>query len=544
MGIYFLGVPPLPFMPRKGRGMRAVACYGSTGRAVGLFVAALQGTRHACLVPTALPLLSLTLYTPKFIPTIMSYTEKKQQIEALQQQIDAFGELSAEAKRKIDYKFRLDWNYYSNSMEGNTLTMAETRSVMIGNITIGGKPLKDVLEIKGHDEAIIPILKLGKGEVRLSETRIKEIHRQIIHEEDPEKKPLIGVWKTVPNYIYNYKGERFDFAAPEEVAERIHKLLDKTNAAIDAVFRNKKNAPHPIDVALAFHLEYVTIHPFYDGNGRTARIFTNLLLISFGYPPFWAKDGSERDAYGQYISEVQAYGSKPDVFYEFAADKIIRSQKLVLAAIEGKDIEDEEDFEKEIEMLRRIQNPPALERTPALEKAALKEVYFPLLKALDIQLAKLSGLFKSAHWAYFEEPNPNTPLSPTAADLRNICAYFEMVHKTKGYSSHGFKAVYWLNDYKSSAKSFEAECSTTMYFGETEYEVSVFVGLKFGGSAIFQGIKKLTDTLLGKEEDEELGKKNLLFSAPYGAPPTPEQIDQYAKQIAKDVLAYIKKLAL
>ena len=91
----------------------------------------------------------------------MSYTEKRNQIDALQQKINAHGELSADVKKKINYKFRLDWNYYSNSMEGNTLTMDETRSVMVGNLTVGGKPIKDVLEIKGHDGIIAEILKIA-----------------------------------------------------------------------------------------------------------------------------------------------------------------------------------------------------------------------------------------------------------------------------------------------------------------------------------------------------------------------------------------------
>lgn len=282
----------------------------------------------------------------------MSYTEKRNQIDALQQKINAHGELSAEVKKKINYKFRLDWNYYSNSMEGNTLTMDETRSVMVGNLTVGGKPIKDVLEIKGHDEVIADILKIGKGELRLSEKRIKEIHKGIMYEEDKEKEKKIGVWKTDPNYVINYKGEKFEFAAPTDVPERMHYLLNKTNAAIDAIIAGKKDAPHPIDVALQFHLDYVLIHPFYDGNGRTARILTNLLLISFGYPPFWVKT-NERSIYNQYIGDIQGYGGNPDLFFESAADMILRSQQLVLDAIEGKDISEPDDIDKKISLLER-----------------------------------------------------------------------------------------------------------------------------------------------------------------------------------------------
>lgn len=282
----------------------------------------------------------------------MSYTDKRKRADLLQQKISAHGELSADVKKKINYKFRLDWNYYSNSMEGNTLTMDETRSVMVGNLTVGGKPIKDVLEMKGHDEVIMEILKIGKGEMRLSEQRIKEIHRGIMHEEDESKRPKIGVWKTEPNYIYNYKNERFDFVQPAEVPERMHELLNKTNAAIDAISANKKDAPYPLDVALQFHLEYVVIHPFYDGNGRTARILTNLLLISFGYPPFWVKT-NERSIYNQYIGDIQGYGGNPDLFYEFATTMILRSQQLVLDAIEGKDIEEPDDLDKKLALLEK-----------------------------------------------------------------------------------------------------------------------------------------------------------------------------------------------
>jgi len=282
----------------------------------------------------------------------MSYPEKRIQIDALQQKINAQGELNTEVKKKINYKFRLDWNYYSNSMEGNTLTMDETRSVMVGNLTVGGKPIKDVLEIKGHDEVISEILKIGKGELRLSEARIHEIHKGIMHEDDPAKKEKIGKWKTEPNYIYNYKNERYDFSSPEDVPSQIHDLLNRTNAAIDLIRQNKNNVPHPVDIALQFHLEYVNIHPFYDGNGRTARVLTNLLLISFGYPPFWVKT-NERNIYNQYIGDIQCYGGSPDLFFGFAADLILRSQQLVLDAIAGKEIQEPDDLDKRISMLEK-----------------------------------------------------------------------------------------------------------------------------------------------------------------------------------------------
>ncbi|TDE46869.1 Fic family protein [Flavobacterium rhamnosiphilum] len=282
----------------------------------------------------------------------MSYKNIKATIDAIKAKVAAFGELTIEQKKKINYKFRLEWNFNSNSMEGNTLTIEETRSVMVGNLTVNDKPLKDVLEMQGHDQVIIEILRIGKGELRLSEKRICEIHKAIMHEDDETKKDKIGKWKQEPNMIYNHKGERYDFVSPEEVADRIHRLLDKTNAAIDAINANKKNAPHPIDVAMEFHLEYLDIHPFYDGNGRTARILTNLILISLGYNPFWINE-KDRKIYYTYISDIQGYGGSKELFFEYCAGLIERSEQLVLNAIQGIDIEEEDDLHKEISMWKK-----------------------------------------------------------------------------------------------------------------------------------------------------------------------------------------------
>jgi Fic family protein len=260
-----------------------------------------------------------------------------EELDALKLKIDAYGKLSDEVLRKVEYKFRLDWNYYSNSMEGNTLTQAETRAVMVGNITVDGKSIKDVLEIKGHDEVIQALMQAGKGKKRLAEKLIKDIHKGIMHANDATEKAQIGQWKKVPNYIYNTRSERFDFTAPDDVPETMHALINKTNAALDRYFGHKKNAQHPVQIALDFHLDFVRIHPFYDGNGRTARILTNLILVSYGYPPFWIHK-SEAHAYHEQIGEIQAYGATRDQFYANCGKSILRSLNMTLDAIGGLDI--------------------------------------------------------------------------------------------------------------------------------------------------------------------------------------------------------------
>ena len=287
--------------------------------------------------------------------------ELLKKIDNLQVQIDAFGKFDENVLKQIRYKFRLDWNYYSNKMEGGTLTREETRSVMVGNVTVGGKPIKDVMEMKGHDDVISDILKIGKGELKISEKRIKDIHRAIMHEESPNTANLIGEWKRIPNEVINYKGEKISFALPDEVPEKIHGLLNIVNTGLEKI--NSKTGIHPLILASDFHLEYVTIHPFYDGNGRTTRILTNLILISCGFPPIIIKE-SEKAVYYQYLADIQAYGGNKILFYEFMADKLLQSQQLVLDALNGKGIEEPDDVRKEIELLKKRLSDKDYSRSP------------------------------------------------------------------------------------------------------------------------------------------------------------------------------------
>jgi len=330
----------------------------------------------------------------------MSYLSLKQKLDELKNLISKKGILSTEQLNKINHKFRLELNFNSNAMEGNTLTRKETRSVMISAIDVRRKPLKDILEIKGHDEVITKILSVGGGAKRISESFILEIHRGIMHEDDPEKKKQIGIWKTIANEIINTKNEKYLFTLPEFVTHEIHDLLNKTNAAIDKIVLNKKNAPHPVDVALQFHLDFLKIHPFYDGNGRTARILTNLILISFGYPPFWINK-AEIEIYYNYITDIQSYGGNQEPFFEFITTLILRSQQLVFDVMEGTNIDDDDDIDKEIMIFKQKISKNTIEVLPKSNQV-IKQLYTNSLKdflyKLDAKLKNFDDLFTSKQY--------------------------------------------------------------------------------------------------------------------------------------------------
>src|SRR4051812_17707494 len=112
----------------------------------------------------------------------MEYAELIYRIDALKNEIDALRPLSAEIEGRIMQKFRLDWNYHSSNIEGNSLTYGETKTFLLHGLTAEGKPLKDHLEIKGHNEAIQGLEDIIKGERPLTEHAIKSLHQVILGE--------------------------------------------------------------------------------------------------------------------------------------------------------------------------------------------------------------------------------------------------------------------------------------------------------------------------------------------------------------------------
>lgn len=447
----------------------------------------------------------------------MSYTNIKAKLDRIKDKIIHNGKLSKEQLNKINNKFRLEWNFNSNSMEGNTLTIEETRSVMVGNLDVHQKPIKDVLEMKGHDVVISDILKIGKGELRLSEKRIKDIHAGIMHEENPEKKLNIGQWKTIANEIINPKGEKYLFVAPELVPDRMHDLLNRTNAAIDAFQSNSKKAPHPIDIALQFHLEYLEIHPFYDGNGRTARILTNLILIALGYTPFWISK-TERSVYYNYISDIQSYGGDKEAFFKFVSGLVERSEQMVLDVIEGKGIEEEDDVEKEIALLKRQLKGEKITKSPKGIFTVFELIDDKIWKTIQNVLKQFDELFdenKTTHTVnYLKEiftPKPiftifeNPLVKETAPKELKIFGH--------DIYENNIDTIEWKNSkygLKNSNYNSNQEIKLVISYNLAEYNIKLsinnldyfdktFYYEEFPNSEMISGIKKIVAEKLLKE---------------------------------------------
>ena len=282
----------------------------------------------------------------------------EQQIEKATQlkvELDQLRPLEKEKEMRIMQKFRLDWNYHSNNIEGNSLTYGETEMLLMHGVTAQGKPIKDYVEILGHDEAVKWILSVVKKDYPLTETFIRELHELILKESyeidaitpdgQPTKKTVqIGKYKTTPNHVLTKTQEIFRFATPEETPALMQDLI--------SWFREKQASKdvNPILLAAEFHYKFIRIHPFDDGNGRVARILMNFILMQCDYPPAIVKT---EDKENYYFVLRQADAGSIEPFMEYIAKRVIASLEIMIAGAKGETIEEPNDLDKEIALLEQ-----------------------------------------------------------------------------------------------------------------------------------------------------------------------------------------------
>ena len=179
--------------------------------------------------------------------------------------------LPSSALNRVRHDLSLEWTYNSNSIEGNSLTLAETRVVLEDGITIGGKPLREHFEAINHDKAIGFLEELLTPSYSLRCIDILTIHELVMKNIDDQ---FAG---RIRNGMVRIVGANFTPPSPDKVSDLLNELITDIHA-------NDMNLDISI-LAAVFHHRLVWIHPFFDGNGRTGRLAMNLLLMKHGFPP-------------------------------------------------------------------------------------------------------------------------------------------------------------------------------------------------------------------------------------------------------------------
>jgi len=181
----------------------------------------------------------------------------------------------------------VDWTYNSNGIEGNTLTLKETKVVLEG-ITIGGKSIREHLEVINHKDAIIFLEGLVDKNNPLTEKDIKDLHQLVLKEIDNENAGI-------------YRRENVIISGAKHIPPNHLRVHEQMEQLIPNLHEWEKKY-HPLVAAALLHGEFVKIHPFADGNGRTSRLLMNFIAMRFGYPPIVIKK-EQRFAYYDALDE-------------------------------------------------------------------------------------------------------------------------------------------------------------------------------------------------------------------------------------------------
>ncbi|HEV2600679.1 MAG TPA: Fic family protein [Candidatus Babeliales bacterium] len=232
------------------------------------------------------------------------------------QKLDSLRPLPKDLIKNLTAWFRVELTYSSNALEGNTLTRQETALVIEKGITIGGKRLEEHLEATNHAKAFDWVLQFVQGNpTSITEKDIVTIHDIVLKGIDDDNAGhyraiavrISGSMTILPNYA----------KVPDLMAEYI-------------VWLNTADL-HPVVLAAQAHYKLVTIHPFVDGNGRTARLLMNLILMMHGYPPA-VISVDDRLAYLKALEKAQTGGSQDD-YLQLIARAVDHSLDIYLDAL-------------------------------------------------------------------------------------------------------------------------------------------------------------------------------------------------------------------
>lgn len=192
-------------------------------------------------------------------------------IEQKRKQLNKLRPLPPVVVGKLKQNLALDWTYNSSAIEGNTLSLNETRLILEEGITVGGKSFREHLEVKNHEQAIALVEKLARRNYRYRERDILDLHALVMKDIDLQ-------------YAGCYRAGRVRIAGANFIPPNATKIPQLITQWAEEMNANTEKFDY-ISLLARYHHKLVWIHPFYDGNGRTARLVLNLGLMKRDYPP-------------------------------------------------------------------------------------------------------------------------------------------------------------------------------------------------------------------------------------------------------------------
>lgn len=264
--------------------------------------------------------------------------------------------IKEEYQQKLDKKFRLEFNYNSNHLEGNTLTYGETVLLLIFDETKGNHTLREYEEMKAHDVAFALIKEWAEDQEHpLTEAYIRNLNKVILVRpfwkdaitpdgQNTRRQIKVGDYKEYPNSVRLPNGEIFHYASPSDTPVRMGELMNWYR-------RQEEEATlHPVELAALFHYKFVCIHPFDDGNGRISRLLMNYVLLRNYLPPVIIKAADKRN----YLQALhQADVGDIQAFINYITQQLLWSLEISIKAAKGENIDEPGDLDKKLLLLKK-----------------------------------------------------------------------------------------------------------------------------------------------------------------------------------------------
>jgi Fic family protein len=394
-----------------------------------------------------------------------------QQIDSLKQEAEKLQPVKPELERVFWDKFRLEFNYNSNHMEGNTLTYGHTQLLLLFD-KIGGDnySLRELEEMKAHDVALKMITEVAADtQAQLTEKFIREINEIIlvrpyynkaITPDGQSTRRLItpGKYKEHPNSVLLPDGGMFYYATPEETPVLMGDLIEWYNQEKDKI--------HPVELAALFHYKLVRIHPFDDSNGRTTRLLMNYILLKSGYAPV-VIESNKKKMYLAALNKADTGDMK--AFTDYIAGVSFRWQEIYLKALKGEKIEEPDDFEKEVDLYKRKTETEKKDNIKISEKIINELFDFSLQPLLEKTLEKLSILDR-----LFEHRDIQFVINGNSFSLTSLDFLWQVLkaQRSKIISGHTLDLIYILRDFLNTmGKKINPIFQLQLRFFDYSYEV-------------------------------------------------------------------------
>ncbi|MDD2304819.1 MAG: Fic family protein [Prolixibacteraceae bacterium] len=407
-------------------------------------------------------------------------------IDLLKTELEKLIPISEVNNKKLKKKFRLEFNYNSNHLEGNTLTYGQTQLLLLFDKSSGDVPVSDIEEMKAHDTALTLIEEMAKEKDRpLTEQFVKELNKMILvkpfwkdainfNGTPTRKKIEIGQYKTFPNSVRLRNGEIHEYASPEETPAKMGDLISWYHDNLDTM--------HPVQLAAEFHYKFVCIHPFDDGNGRVARLIMNYILLKNDYPQVIIKVADKEN----YLTALQkADTGNVLALIEYIEKQMIWSLELSIKAAKGEEIQEYGDIEKEIEILKREKlTKSKIFKTPKVSFEVFNHVNDELWNPLNNFLSKFDDFFAETYNEEYIDgikiEKTKTIHSPLLSTQRmfsdrvvTIKKYVVFGHYLEEEDISGIQWERKMLSLKSASKKIDFCIDCTLHLNESTYKLTI-----------------------------------------------------------------------